>query len=160
MLQRWGLSPQRVWRFVAGRDCFAARPTAQGTIAEQWAEAGWDLKVADDDRINGAAEVLRRLGDTEPGQFSGGPEEGPAPAGSAVPPTLFVLSRCARLIECLPALEHDPHRPEDVLKVDCDDEGAGGDDAYDALRYGLMAAPGDPRRPVQDIAALLNSWRG
>jgi hypothetical protein len=35
---------------------------------------------------------------------------------------------------------HDPHRPEDVLKVDCDDEGNGGDDWYDAFRYGVMAA--------------------
>ena len=32
-------------------------------------------------------------------------------------------------------LQHDPTRPEDVLKVDCDDDGSGGDDAADALRY-------------------------
>ena len=30
---------------------------------------------------------------------------------------------------------HDPNRPEDVLKVDADEEGVGGDDAADALRY-------------------------
>ena len=54
-------------------------------------------------------------------------------------PTLFVFDRCARLIECLPQMQHDPHRPEDVLKVDCDDDGVGGDDPYDCLRYGLMA---------------------
>ena len=41
----------------------------------------------------------------------------------------------ARLIETLPALQHDPHRPEDVLKVDADEVGVGGDDAADALRY-------------------------
>lgn len=28
-----------------------------------------------------------------------------------------------------------PVRPEDVLKVDCDEDGVGGDDAGDALRY-------------------------
>ncbi len=28
-----------------------------------------------------------------------------------------------------------PNRPEDVLKVDADEEGVGGDDAADALRY-------------------------
>ena len=27
------------------------------------------------------------------------------------------------------------NRPEDVLKVDCDEDGVGGDDAADALRY-------------------------
>ena len=40
-----------------------------------------------------------------------------------------------RLVETLPALQHDPSRPEDVLKVDADEEGVGGDDAADALRY-------------------------
>ena len=50
-------------------------------------------------------------------------------------PTLFIHQRCGRLIETLPALQHDPNRPEDVLKVDADEEGVGGDDAADALRY-------------------------
>lgn len=44
-------------------------------------------------------------------------------------------STCGRLVETLPAMQHDPHRPEDVLKVDCDEDGAGGDDAADCLRY-------------------------
>lgn len=50
-------------------------------------------------------------------------------------PTLFLHKRCGRLIETLPALQHDPNRPEDVLKVDADEEGVGGDDAADCLRY-------------------------
>ncbi len=37
-------------------------------------------------------------------------------------------------------MEHDPHRPEDVKKIDCDESGIGGDDAYDSFRYGVMAA--------------------
>jgi hypothetical protein len=41
----------------------------------------------------------------------------------------------ARLLDCIPAMQHDPNRPEDVLKVDADEEGVGGDDAADALRY-------------------------
>ena len=31
--------------------------------------------------------------------------------------------------------QDDPNRPEDVLKVDADEDGVGGDDAADALRY-------------------------
>ena len=50
-------------------------------------------------------------------------------------PTIFIHQRCARLIECLPTLQHDPHRPEDVLKVDADEDGLGGDDAADCCRY-------------------------
>ena len=60
-----------------------------------------------------------------------------------VRPTLFFHKRCGRLIETLPALQHDPNRPEDVLKVDADEDGVGGDDAADALRY-LVATRGRP----------------
>ena len=77
------------------------------------------------DRINGWAEILQRLGDPDAG----------------VRPTTFIHRRCGRLLECLPSLQHDPNRPEDVLKVDADEEGIGGDDAADALRY-LVATKG------------------
>jgi hypothetical protein len=42
------------------------------------------------------------------------------------------------LIECLPSLMHNPNDPEDVLKVDTDENGNGGDDWYDAARYAVM----------------------
>ena len=45
---------------------------------------------------------------------------------------------CRNLYECLPSLQHDPNRPEDVLKVDVDEDGSSGGDAAAALRY--MAA--------------------
>jgi hypothetical protein len=35
-------------------------------------------------------------------------------------------------------MQHDPRRQEDVLKVDADINGEGGDDEYDSARYGLM----------------------
>ncbi len=54
---------------------------------------------------------------------------------AGIQPTLFIHRDCTRLIECLPSLQHDPNRPEDVLKVNPDDDGIGGDDAADALRY-------------------------
>ena len=33
----------------------------------------------------------------------------------------------ARLVETLPSLQLGPNRPEDVLKVDADEDGVGGD---------------------------------
>ena len=54
---------------------------------------------------------------------------------AGVRPRLFIHQRCGRLAETLPTLQRDPSRPEDVLKVDADEEGVGGDDAADALRY-------------------------
>ena len=48
-------------------------------------------------------------------------------------------------METLPALQHDPNRPEDVLKVDADEDGIGGDDAADYLRYLVGTKPREVR---------------
>ena len=105
-------------RFVAGADVFS-RQSDGTTIAAQYARHGITLRCANTDRINGWAEILTRFGDVE----------------ADIRPSLFIHKRCGRLIETLPTLQHDPNRPEDVLKVDADDDGVGGDDAADALRY-------------------------
>lgn len=125
MLARHDVKPERLTGVFAGADVFAKKQSG-GTIADDYANNKAHklaFSKANDDRINGAAAVLKRLGDVEAG----------------IDPTLYLFPSCARLAECLPALEHDPHRPEDVMKVDCDDDGLGGDDWYDAMRYGVMA---------------------
>ena len=111
-------------RFVAGADVFS-RQSDGTTIAAQYGRHGINLRCANTDRVNGWAEILTRFGE---------PNVGLAPEANTRP-SLFIHQRCARLIETLPALQHDPNRPEDVLKVDADEEGVGGDDAADALRY-------------------------
>ncbi len=131
MLARNRVEPRRVSRFVAGSDVFAKRHDGR-SVAESYAALGWDLEAADMDRLNGAAEILAGLG-------SKGGDGGPT-----VAPTLFVSERCPELADSLPALEHDPNRPEDVRKVDCDDDGNGGDDDYDSFRYGVMALAESP----------------
>src|SRR5512138_1870524 len=98
-------------RFVAGADVFS-RQSDGTTIAQQYAREGISLRPANMDRINGWAEVLQGFGDADGG----------------VPPRLFIHRRCGRLVETVPALQHDPNRPEDVLKVDADEDGVGGDD--------------------------------
>jgi phage terminase large subunit len=105
-------------RFVAGADVFSKQSDGT-TVASQYAKLGITLRCANTDRVNGWAEVLHRLGD----------------AANGVPARLFIHQRCARLAECLPSLQHDPNRPEDVLKVDTDEDGVGGDDTADCLRY-------------------------
>lgn len=145
MLARHGLAAGTLWRQVAGPDLFAKKAPQEGgmTLAETYERLGLKFESANDDRVNGAAEILNRLGDCE--------------SDPPIAPRLFVFERCARLIETLPALEHDPHRPEDVLKVDCDDEGLGGDDWYDGARYGVMAAwtpPGGWAQKPEVLAAL------
>lgn len=118
MLARHGLTVDRLRRFVAGADVFSKQSDGS-TVAGQYAKLGIALRPANMERVNGWAEILQRLGDVEAG----------------VTPRLFIHGRCARLIECLPSLQHDPNRPEDVLKVDADEDGIGGDDPADALRY-------------------------
>lgn len=128
MLTRHGLSVSSLKSFVAGRDAFAQRGNESGkTIADQYADAGIKLTPANDDRVSGAAFLLKLLG--RPHAI--GDE-------SIIVLGLEISNRCVRLIENLPTLQHDPHRPEDVLKVDIDEDGNGGDDPYDACRYGLM----------------------
>jgi phage terminase large subunit len=105
-------------RFVAGADVFS-RQSDGTTIAAQYSKLGITLRCANTDRVNGWAEILQRFGDVEAG----------------IRPTLFIHKRCGRLLETLPALQHDPNRPEDVLKIDADEDGIGGDDAADCLRY-------------------------
>ncbi|MEI6194568.1 MAG: hypothetical protein WCS42_09580, partial [Verrucomicrobiota bacterium] len=118
MLGRHGLQPNMLRRFVAGADVFS-RQSDGTTIAAQYAKHGINLRCANTDRVNGWAEIMTRFGEPDAG----------------IRPTLFILSRCGRLIETLPALQRDPLRPEDVLKVDADEDGVGGDDAADCLRY-------------------------
>jgi len=124
MLGRRKLQISDLKRFVAGADVFS-RQSDGTTIAQQYGREGINLRPANMDRVNGWAEVLQRLGD---------------PAAS-IAPRIFIHERCGRLAETLPALQHDPNRPEDVLKVDADEDGVGGDDAADALRYLVATKP-------------------
>ena len=79
-------------RSGAGADVFS-RQSDGTTIAAQYAKHGINLRCANTDRVNGWAEIMSRFGDIEAG----------------IRPTLFILSRCSRLLETLPALQHDPN---------------------------------------------------
>jgi hypothetical protein len=103
---------------VAGADVFSKQSDGS-TVAAQYGKLGISLRPASMDRVNGWAEILQRLGDVKTG----------------VAPRLFIHQRCGRSLETLPALQHDPNRPEDAMKVDTDESGNGGDDCADALRY-------------------------
>lgn len=127
-LAEFGRTVDDLHAFAAGHDVFANRggnALAARTIAEQYADYGIWLDRAYVDRVNGAGRITNLLGNP-----SG---EQPTPSG------VRITADCQRLIECLPMLQSDPKRPEDVLKWDCDPQGNGGDDPYDGWRYGIMA---------------------
>jgi hypothetical protein len=77
------------------------------------------------DRMSGWSAILQRLGDPAAG----------------IMPSLFIHQRCQGLLACLPTVQHDPDRPGDVLKTNINEEGAGGDDFADALRYLVATKP-------------------
>ena len=142
MCQRHGvtLNPrhrysQPLSRFVAGPDLFTRQSNGL-SIARQYADHGINLRAAHPDRVNGWSAIIRGFGDPAAG----------------VKPTLFIHRRCTRLLETLPCLQHDPNRPEDVLKVDSDEDGIGGDDAADALRY--LVANRAPRITMAKLRGL------
>lgn len=122
LLSRWQLRPADIRSFVMGTDAW--RPNEKGvTVAESYRALGWRPTQAKMARVQGATELLRRLGDIE----------------ADIEPTMRIFSTCQELIEQLPMLQHDGHHPEDVLKVDVDEDGFGGDDWYDAARYAVMS---------------------
>lgn len=141
MLTRNGIDRSYLSSVVAGTDLFARRGYSK-TLAEEYAENGYLLSPAKTDRINGAARIKRLLGN--PSDLS------------RAPARLTISPRCTTLIDTLPAMQHDPGRPEDVLKVDADESGYGGDDTYDALRYGIMESP----EPMDDPDRYLSGYRG
>lgn len=121
MLARHDLSLSDLSNFYAGADVFGKKGDTGESYADEFAKRGVFLRAANTSREQGAGKILTLLGDAE----------------QHIEPSVIISSNCARLIETLPILEHNPDRPNDVLKIDTDDEGTGGDDAYDAFRYGV-----------------------
>ena len=119
MIERNGAHRATREYIFAGADVFAQK--SEYTIADYYLDEGLAFTRAHTDRIQGAHELRTRLGNPDAG----------------IPPSLFIFNRCRNLIECLPNLQNDPKNPEDVLKVDVNEEGIGGDDTYDALRYAV-----------------------
>ena len=121
-------------------------------IVDEYRANGIYITSANVGRVDGAANLLKLLGDMNPKPPYFGGIAGPTPA--PILPSLYIFERCAQLIACLPSLVHSIKNPDDVLKVDMDENGRGGDDAYDAFRYGLMAAFQRSEKPVFDPTTM------
>lgn len=117
------------WRSIvvyAGHDMWASRGGDDPeTPADKFTKRGWRLERATIARVAGAQAVAERLGNDD----------------ADVPVSLRFGPRARGVFQALARMVPDPHDPEDVKKVDADEHGRGGDDDYDAARYGVMAAP-------------------
>lgn len=54
-------------------------------------------------------------------------------------PRVFFFRNTADVYDSVASMQIDPKEPEDVLKVNADQDGFGGDDKYDSFRYGIMS---------------------
>lgn len=121
MLKRWDLRTEDLDFFVGGGDMWQ-RDRNGKCAADDYLEVFPMLERADMGRVSGASNLVYLLGD---------PHQG-------VEPKLFFYKTCDRTMSQLSSMQHNPNLPDDVLKTDVDSDGTGGDDLYDALRYGAM----------------------
>lgn len=134
-------------KVVAGLDCWNSGKDEPETIADKFAQQGYILERANagpGSRVNSARMVGERLGN---------------PAVH-VPPSLFFNVRYGgkAVFDALARMVHDPRNVEDVLKVNADAEGRGGDDDVDMLRYAIMEA-GDMGWSAEGMRALSSGRR-
>lgn len=144
--------------------------TIANLVAEQWDPASLDIIYAGSDvknegggRSDDTPSVRDKLvkhdwplGDASTARVAGYQHlldlisyRGRGPGGADTVPTLYFCNTpgVRRGLEQMKAMVTDPDRPNDVLKVDTDEEGKGGDDFYDALRYGIASHLPPPEQP-------------
>lgn len=132
LLERLSIKKERLETMVAGGDAFNTESDGQAVV-DKWKAEGFDFKRANLSREERATELLSRLGDVDAvDPVTGEPKP--------IEPTLYIFNTCPMLIATIPTLQHDPHYPEKVMKMNIDDDGKNGDDAYDGFGFGLLVA--------------------
>jgi len=118
---------------VAGHDCWAVRD-GNPTIAEQFKEHDIYLKQANIDRVQGVNQIRKYI--AWKGIIFN--EDGTQSDGS---PMFYFFENCTSSYDVMATMVFDENKPEDVKKVDADDNGKSGDDEYDETRYAIMSRP-------------------
>lgn len=127
--------PHGLSYIVAGHDIsnkIKARGENTPTLQEQFMEYGLYMTLANIDRPQGLNNLRGYLA-----------WENIGPGASVGDPGLRLFDNPGnrRALEQLELMVTDPDDVEDVLKVDADDYGEGGDDIYDETRYGVASRP-------------------
>lgn len=128
---------------VGGWDCWNRQRDGGPSIFEQFVKLGIVLIRAKEDRIQAVNQVRRHLAwkgtIVKDGELLNGE------------PLFKIFRGCAGVYDVLARMmfDTDGPKPEDVKKVDADENGYGGDDDYDMVRYALMSRPrpGDVIKP-------------
>lgn len=132
---------------LAGHDAFNVRQahaTAVETVADTFAKSGIFLGKANTARRQGWAAVRRAISKRQPD-------------GSNGTPRLLICDTPGNrwAIERMLELTPDTADPEDVRKVDANEDGDGGDDAADCLRYGVLMPGAVAQDPPKDARSYI-----
>jgi phage terminase large subunit len=142
--------PEQALRVVqAGHDCWAehkARGDSTPTTAETFRTLkNIGLAKANLDRVQGYRNLQMYFGWRETEYL---PQRTPMLQFFDTPGNRWAFEQLSSLVT-------DPDDPSDVLKVDADENGQGGDDAYDTIRYLASARPlkAESLLPYQEMRA-------
>lgn len=125
----------------AGTDIWSKQRSGAPSVVDQFRDngftksEGYNVIKAKMDRIQGAHEIRKWIAHEN--------IKGEQPA-------LFFFENTLEIYETVARMQFDTTKPEDVMKVDADLNGIGGDDHYDAFRYGIMSRM-KPARPKKDL---------
>ena len=113
----------------AGHDIWYPGRDGGPEVVEQFQKLGLSMVKANIDRVQGA-QHMRALLDWRANE-----------SGEVVKrPRLFIKENCWRTISSIPNMIYDEKNPEDVLKVDANEDDVwAGDDPYDETRYAIMS---------------------
>lgn len=118
---------------VAGLDCWSRQRDGGPTIYEQFLQTTprIELRQAQTDRVQGVNQIRQFLA------YKGTED------GKDGKPRFFFCQSASKAYDTVASMifDTDGPRPEDVLKVDANENGEGGDDEYDEIRYALMSRP-------------------
>ena len=123
------LNGEREVDMYAGHDIFSKQKDGTPSVFEQFFEYGITMLKANIHREFGVA-FMRKL-------FTKKGKE----------PTVKFFRNTIEVFNNIASMQYSPNKPEDVLKMDADENGEGGDDFYDSSRYALTsrAQPIEPK---------------
>ena len=123
LLALHGLDVMDLDFIAAGRDCFRVDKDGS-TVETEYRERGIMLTPVQIDRVNAWSQFAEKLGDP----------------GKQIRPHLFIHKNCQNLISQISCAQCDPKKPNDVLKMNANEDGEGGDDALESCRNLLVMA--------------------
>jgi phage terminase large subunit len=139
---------------IGGWDCWNRQRDGGPTIAEQFQKSPQHILLtrARENRVQAVNQIRKFIAwkgsESKDGKLVDGE------------PKFFIFKSCAQVYDVLARMIFDTQGPypEDVLKVDADENGQGGDDDYDLVRYGLMSRPRPGEAPKQPVVKNTVLW--